>query len=702
MSGIEAKSKEPQVAVKAAQSPADYPNPPSSFTELSKFSKFSVITIIFTLLVVAWGVYVRASKDGDGCGSHWPLCDGNSNPIHGTIARIVESSHRLSTSLLGLFVVVLTIWSIRKYGFRAQVTKASLAAFFFMLLEGAIGAVLVKFQLVTNNPSANRAAVMSFHVISTFLLVGSMVATCYLSIFPKVRFKKQGAVGWMLALGFILTCGLGVSGAISALGHTLDPVKDVLLAASNPTTFWMVRFQPYHPYISISVWMYFILMVTLVTNLRPLKRVRTAGIWLLGAFTVELCVGLLNILTKAPIAVQMIHLALGDAMVVTLTWFILSACQEGATQRERLTDAHEDVPEGAANPTLTGVAKQYLALTKPRVISLLLVTTATAMFAAANGWPGLAPLLMVLLGGYMAAGSANTINMVVERDLDYAMKRTRVRPTVTDSIPAAKALGFALILGFGAFAIISAFGSLLAAIFAEAGLVFYVSIYTLWLKRRTWQNIVIGGAAGAFPPLVGWAAVTGHISPLPLYLFAIVFLWTPVHFWALAILIKDDYEAAGVPMLPVIKGNQVTSHQIAVYCAFTVAVSLAPLAVRLVGWPYGISAVALNGYLVALCVKLVKNPERPQASGLFHYSMLYLALLFCAIAMDRSFGHGMLAQPGVKSLPVQSSARGNWAPETLSRKTEASALLQRHLPSNNAELPDSVRFSTISSSNRND
>jgi heme o synthase len=277
----------------------------------------------------------------------------------------------------------------------------------------------------------------------------------------------------------------------------------------------------------------------------------------------------------------------------------------------------------------------YVSLTKPRVISLLLFTAGAAMFAAAKGWPGFIPFLAVMVGGYLSAGAANTMNMVIDRDIDGRMSRTAKRPTVTQAISSTAAMNFALALTLGSFAVLWAGANLWAAMIAFSGQVFYVCVYTLMLKRRTWQNIVIGGAAGAVPPMVGWVAVTGNLNAVAWWMFALIFIWTPVHFWALALLLKDDYAEAGVPMLPVAKGERATATQISFYTALTVALSLLPFFAGYSGLIFLLSAIAFDLVLIRLCVNLSKKIERPQASALFHYSMLYLALLFLAVAVDQ-------------------------------------------------------------------
>ena len=220
-------------------------------------------------------------------------------------------------------------------------------------------------------------------------------------------------------------------------------------------------------------------------------------------------------------------------------------------------------------PVRRATWRDYLVLTKPKVISLLLLTTVGAMFIAASGFPGLVPLIGLIVGGAMSAGAAGAFNMVYDRDIDGRMKRTALRPTVTDVVPSRDALVFAVTLTVLSFLVIWASSNLLAALLSWSGIAFYVLIYTMWLKRSTWQNIVIGGAAGAIPPLVGWAAVTGELSLLAWMLFALVFMWTPVHFWALALMIKDDYAAVGIPMAPSVIGERATVIQMAAALAST-------------------------------------------------------------------------------------------------------------------------------------
>jgi len=279
-------------------------------------------------------------------------------------------------------------------------------------------------------------------------------------------------------------------------------------------------------------------------------------------------------------------------------------------------------------------AGQYLALTKPRVVELLLVTTVPAMILAAGEIPDLGLVAAVLVGGALAAGGANTINCWIERDRDQLMRRTRHRPLPSGTVEPVRALVFGIVLEVVAFALLALTANLLAASLALAATLFYVFVYTVWLKPRTVQNIVIGGAAGAVPVLVGWAAVTGRVGAPAWVLFAVVFTWTPAHFWALALRYRDDYEAAHIPMLPVVQGAQAAATQILAYAVVVVGVSLVLPLLSSVGILYVVAAALLGAAFVAKAVQLRRDPTPARAIAYFHRSNLYLALLFAAVAVD--------------------------------------------------------------------
>jgi protoheme IX farnesyltransferase len=317
---------------------------------------------------------------------------------------------------------------------------------------------------------------------------------------------------------------------------------------------------------------------------------------------------------------------------------------ESATSTSNPVDAGQLEPGAAARPvrvrrarerSLAATLRDYIALTKPRIISLLLLTTVTTMLAADPSGPALSAILWTMLGGYLAAGGAGAINHYIDRDRDARMARTRGRPLVAGRIEPLHGLAFGIVLGVLATVQLAATVNALAAALALAGLLGYVFVYTVWLKPLTPQNIVIGGAAGAMPPLVGWAAATGGLAIEALYPFGIVFLWTPPHFWALSLLIKDEYARIGVPMLPVVRGEEVTRRQIVVYAVILVAFTLLPAATGFLGAFYAAAAVLLGAAFVGLAVRLLRHPSRPAALRLYLSSLAYLALLFCAMAADR-------------------------------------------------------------------
>jgi heme o synthase len=302
-----------------------------------------------------------------------------------------------------------------------------------------------------------------------------------------------------------------------------------------------------------------------------------------------------------------------------------------ATERAGLAAARVERPAGALRQRL----RDYVTLTKPRIISLLLVTTLVPMIVAVQGWPDSWTVLWTMLGGYLMAGGANAINMYVDRDIDAYMVRTSLRPIPSGRMTPDHALGFGVAIAVAAFVLFWVAVNLLSAVLALAGLLYYVFIYTRWLKRTSPQNIVVGGAAGAFPPLVGWAAVTGQISLTSVILFLIVFFWTPPHFWALALVKQKDYGRVGVPMAPNVWGERATMRKMLWYTLFLVPLSLTPVLYGGMGMLYGVLALALGGWLLHGVVEVMRaaNFTKP-AWALYRNSLLYLALLFVAMALD--------------------------------------------------------------------
>jgi protoheme IX farnesyltransferase len=310
-----------------------------------------------------------------------------------------------------------------------------------------------------------------------------------------------------------------------------------------------------------------------------------------------------------------LHLAVA-ALAFAATLLVAAACYRG-----------EALPAGPW--------RDYVALTKPRIMTLLLLTAAAGMFAGAQGMPDLGKLAALLAGGALASGGASALNHLLDRDVDALMgSRTANRPLVSGRVAPPRALEFGLALSAFSFVLLASVINLLTALLAAVGNLGYVLVYTRWLKRSTPQNIVIGGAAGAIPPLVGWAAARGDLTLPALFLFLIVFFWTPPHFWALALLIKREYAAAGIPMLPVVRGDRETARQILRYSLVLGGVTLLPFLWRSAGGLYLAAALALDACLIALALRLRGEVTPARAARLFHFSLLYLALLFVALAID--------------------------------------------------------------------
>jgi heme o synthase len=294
-------------------------------------------------------------------------------------------------------------------------------------------------------------------------------------------------------------------------------------------------------------------------------------------------------------------------------------------EASRVTSRSAAVPLGT-------VLADYVTLTKPRVQLLLLLTTITTMYVA--GDPSVGLVAVTVLGGFLSAGGASAFNHYYDRDIDAEMARTATRPVPSGRVSPRAALIYALALQAASFALLSLAVNLLSACLALAGFLWYTGVYTVWLKRRSPQNIVIGGAAGAVPPLVGWAAVTGSVAPAALYLFAIVFYWTPPHFWALSLLMKDEYARVGVPMMPVVRGETETRRQIVLYTLLLTVLTLLPVAFHFFGAIYGVAAAGLGAAFITLAVRLQRACDRRSALRSYLFSLAYLAVLFAAMVVD--------------------------------------------------------------------
>lgn len=382
-------------------------------------------------------------------------------------------------------------------------------------------------------------------------------------------------------------------------------------------------------------------------RIRHERALRIAVVAALGLMMMQNVAGLIQVLLaqsgeSLPVSVaRLIHVGLSTtawgALVILATLALRRPFPSvvAATAPSASTGVRPGVTDTVLLESKPSLLKDYISLTKPGVISLLILTTITSMYITPSGIPEWSLVLWTAIGGWLMASGSHSINCYLDKDIDINMGRTSRRPIPSGRIPAWHALVLGIALGAIAFVILAMFVNVLAALLALAGFFYYVVIYTIWLKRNSKHNIVIGGGAGAFPPLVGWAAVTGSLSPEALILWLIVFFWTPPHFWALALIRQKDYARAGVPMLPVVDGDAETRRQIVLYTIYMLVLTLLPSLLGMLGWSYLVLAIVFGGLFMHYALKLRRDGTTTTAWTLYKYSLLYLALLFIAMVIDR-------------------------------------------------------------------
>jgi protoheme IX farnesyltransferase len=588
-------------------------------------------------LIVLGGV-VRITGSGMGCGDHWPRCDGQWFPPL-DLPTLIEIGHRWAAALVSLLVFAVALVGWRRHRNEPALRNPALLAAVLLVVQVLLGAVTVKLAL--------PPWVIVTHLANAMLLLATLMVVALRAgapegpAMPRLE-SRHGAHGLALAtagLGFVVILfGAQVANfhaGLLCLGFPLCNGGVLPPASSLAALHWTHR---------VLAFAFLGLTLVLVGRLsrrsdaaaQPLQR--AAGM-VLAAAVAQIGVAAAMVLNLLPPALRALHLLVG-----TLVWaaLVLLVFRSGRTPAAA-PEAIEEEP-GSRRPS---VAADLVTLTKPRIISLLLVTTIAPMFITPAGLPSWSQIFWVLVGGYLMAGGANAINMWFDRDIDTRMARTRLRPIPSGRISAAFGLAFGVALGLGAFAIFWFRVNALSAWLALAGLLFYVFVYTIWLKRTTPQNIVIGGAAGAFPPLVGWAAMTGRLDLAAVYLFAIIFYWTPPHFWALALIKQADYARAGIPMMPVVRGEARTKYEMTVYTLMLLPLTIMPTLFGALGLFYGVAAALLGARLLWYCIRLLRERSiTPVAWQMYRYSLLYLALLFVAMGIDRALPFNRPAETG--------------------------------------------------------
>ena len=606
---------------------------------MTRFQKLAATTLGTAILLVTIGVVVRATDSGLGC-PDWPLCHGQLLPPLDDPKAWIEWIHRTVAAIIGFEILALAVLAWVDHRDRGSLLWPSLAAVVLVGFQAWLGRETVRL--------GNSGESVTAHLAAAMLLVALLVFVTVRAGFPARVGGWGGSQRFTLLAAFttlatfaLLLFGSHVTATDTALvfpdwplmnGSLIPPLTD--LTSAHVLHRWVAAV--------VGAIVVALAIVAWRTQRDEPAIVRLA----VGAavlFAIQVAIGGLQVLTRLSAWTQTLHLALGAVILATLVGLTVTSYYAARTVR---SGGQREPETGTGVPRTTGDRiRAYVALTKPRIIELLLVTTVPAMVLATRWVPGIDwgdwgwKVAWTLIGGTLAAGSANAINCYLDRDIDSLMARTRRRPLPAHQVEPENAVIFGVALGVISFVLMAWTINLLAAFLTLLAIAFYVVVYTMLLKRSTPQNIVIGGAAGALPPVIGWAAVTGDVGIPALILFALVFYWTPPHFWALSLRIRKDYAAAGVPMLPVVRGIPETTRQIALYTLLMVAISLVLWPVARMGLIYLGAAVGLGAVFIWQAYALWRRGSSEEAStqgaiSLYRYSISYLSLLFVAIAVD--------------------------------------------------------------------
>jgi protoheme IX farnesyltransferase len=603
-------------------------NPSSRIDTLKALTLFTAI-LAYCLVVV--GNIVRITNSGLGC-PDWPLCYGNVIPVLRTDA-IIEVAHRLFAGLVSILVVVIA-WLNFRWKPSVTLVRLSIATLVLLAAQILLGALTVWLLL--------QATIVAMHLAAGMALLGYLVTMTVLlrtpavqSAPPPLRSYRRLASVTAVAVFVLLITGGVVSGNGAALACNMSfPLCNGQLLPNGGSLVlvnWIHRatVSLVSLVVLAAIWRTFRITGQQsqdAISLRSRRNLRIAALALGAGFVLQAAIGATMVLTGRPPAIATLHNASAAFVWVSALSFALLANHLPLT-----------VPAPAEKivPQWRQALSDYVALTKPRVISLLLVTTFAGMFVTPAGPPPFYLIVWTMIAGYLMAGGANAVNMAYDVDIDSHMGRTRFRPVPSGRMTSRRAFVFGIVLAVVACLILVLFVNVLAAFLAILGFFYYTVIYTRWLKRSTWQNIVIGGGAGAIPPLVGWAAAYGQLTWPALFLFVIVFYWTPPHFWALALLKRKDYASAGVPMLPVVAGDVETARQMWLYSWGMVALSLVLVPLHAMGVLYLVCAICLGAVFLLRAWHVNREHTPVSALGLYKYSLLYLALLFGAMILDR-------------------------------------------------------------------
>jgi protoheme IX farnesyltransferase len=606
-----------------------------------RFRSLAVATAVATIVLFAIGGLVRGTGSGLGC-STWPACETGRLFPSGTVHSLIEFSHRAMAFLVIVLTALTGFAAMRIAGREPSVLWPAVLAFPLVLAQAGLGAVVVATEL--------DAWWVTAHFVAALVLIADVtyVASAVWTDDAKDGSAMNGdamergalnsgdksfprlALITAAVVGLLLLVGTYVRASDAQLVFTDWPLMDGRLV---PTLGGAATAMFLHRALA-AIAMLLVLWTAIRARTdagRHPVTVRLSTIALV-LFLAQVMVGAANVWTRLRPWAVVAHVALSVLIWATVVALATVASKVATPHPQPAPKADETTTD--ERPSLRDTVTAYYRLTKPRIVLLLLITTVPAMLLAAEGLPSPWLILATLAGGAVAAGSANSINMYLDRDIDAIMRRTRQRPLPSHAIMPEHALRFGFVLGAIAFYFLAVAVNMLAALLALSAIAFYVFVYTMWLKRTTEQNIVIGGAAGAVPALVGWAAVTGTLAWPAIVLFAIVFVWTPPHFWALAMRFSGDYAAAGVPMLPVVRGEAETRRQILLYSLVLFGTTLLLVPVGHMGPVYTSVAVVLGGSFVYRALQVWRSADDARTRRLFSFSILYLAGLFGAVGVD--------------------------------------------------------------------
>lgn len=589
------------------------------------FAPLAWAALVAALLTVTVGGVVRVTGSGLGC-PDWPLCHGRIIPP-ADLGAWLEYSHRLTATLTVVFTLLLAASGLLRYGWSDRRLHLILAAPLLLLVQVVLGGLTVLLHLSPEVALVHTAVAMTF--VGLLAVVVVVTATPDGWRRPFVSGPDVHRYRWILGLLGAATYILIISGAyVTRTGASLACLGYPLCGDAAGGMGDLQWNNMAHRGVALLVGVLMLGALGTALSLRH-RAVTLLTVLLASLFVLQVALGATTVVLELPAWSRGAHLALAGVFFAGVV-LLLSALWRGRS-----------VPQGAAaiaepaQPSLTSTAAAFFWLTKPNIIVLLLISTLAGMLAAAGGAVPWTTAFAVLGGGFLCAGGAGAMNSYMDRDRDVAMRRTSRRPIPSGRVSPRAAFVFSIAISLLSLPLFLSVNTLVATLSAVAW-VYYVFIYSGYLKERTTQNIVIGGAAGAFPPLIGWVAVTGALDVPGVLLFMIVFLWTPPHAWALAIMMKEEYRQVNVPMLPVVRGEAETGRQSLLYAIVLVAFTILPFALGYFGLLYFAGALAFGAPLLWLAWKLYRTPGKPSAIRLYRYSTLYLALLFLILALDRA------------------------------------------------------------------